>query len=88
MPRKPKWNCKKLECEHDKMTIEDATNLAIIRFLGEPWCEETKQQLSETFRKILPGPYEIDWIMEDHTPRLVLTFPESPETTEWMLLHR
>ena len=70
------------------MTIEDATNLAIIRFLGEPWCEETKQQLSETFRKILPGPYEIDWIMEDHTPELKLTFRESPETTEWMLLHR
>jgi hypothetical protein len=70
------------------MTIEDATNLAIIRFLGEPWCEETKQQLSDTFRKILPGPYEIDWVMEDHTPELKLTFTESPEATEWMLLHR
>jgi len=72
------------------MTIEDATNLAIIRFLGEPWCEETKQQLSETFRKILPGPYEIDWIFEEssNTPRLKLTFPELPEATEWMLLHR
>ena len=52
------------------MTIEDATKLAIIRFLGEPWCEETKQQLSDTFRQILPGPYEIDWVFEDHTPEL------------------
>lgn len=70
------------------MTIEEATTQAIGQFLGEPWDEKTKQQLSDTFRKILPGPYEIDWIMEDHTPQLVLTFPESPETTEWMLLHR
>ena len=77
-----------LACGLDNMTIEQATGPAIIRFLGEPWCEETKQQLSETFRQILPGPYEIDWIMEDHTPELKLTFRESPETTEWMLLHR
>ena len=70
------------------MTIEEATTQAISQFLGEPWDEKTKQQLSDTFRKILPGPYEIDWVFEDHTPQLVLTFPESPETTEWMLLHR
>ena len=70
------------------MTVEDATKLAIIRFLGEPWDEKTKAELSEAFRKILPGPYEIDWVFEDHTPELVLTFQESPETTEWMLLHR
>ena len=70
------------------MTVEDATKLAIGQFLGEPWCEETKAELSETFRQILPGPYEIDCVMEDHTPELVLTFQESPETTEWMLLHR
>ena len=88
MQDQPKKNLLILACGLDNMTIEDATNLAIIRFLGEPWCEETKQQLSETFRKILPGPYEIDWIMEDHTPQLVLTFPETPEATEWMLLHR
>ena len=70
------------------MTVEEATKLAIIRFLGKPWCEETKQQLSETFRQILPGPYEIDWVFEDHTPEVKLTFKESPEATEWMLLHR
>jgi hypothetical protein len=70
------------------MTIEEATKLAIIQFLGEPWCEETKAELSETFRQILPGPYEIDWIMEDHTPELKLTFKESPEATEWMLMHQ
>ena len=70
------------------MTIEDATKLAIIQFLGEPWCEETKAELSEIFRQILPGPYEIDWVMEDHTPELKLTFPDTPEATEWMLMHQ
>ena len=70
------------------MTIEDATKLAIIQFLGEPWCEETKAELSEIFRQILPGPYEIDWVMEDHTPELKLTFPDTPEATEWMLMHK
>jgi hypothetical protein len=70
------------------MTIEDATKLAIIRFLGEPWDAKTKAELSETFRQILPGPYEIDWVMEDHTPELKLTFPDTPEATEWMLMHK
>jgi hypothetical protein len=68
------------------MTIEEATTQAIQVFFGDPWCDETKQKLS-VFRQILPGPYEIDWVFEDHTPQLVLTFRESPETTEWMLIH-
>ena len=88
MQDQPKKNLLTWACGLDNVTIEEATNLAIIRFLGEPWCEETKQQLSEAFRQILPGPYEIDWVFEDHTPELKLTFRESPETTEWMLLHR
>jgi hypothetical protein len=69
------------------MTIEEATTQAIQVFFGDPWCDETKQKLSAVFRQILPGPYEIDWVFEDHTPQLVLTFKESPETTEWMLIH-
>jgi hypothetical protein len=70
------------------MTIEEARIQAISMFFGEPWDEKTKAELSEAFRKILPGPYEIDWVMEDHTPELKLTLRESPEATEWMLLHR
>lgn len=70
------------------MTVEDATKLAIIKFLGEPWDAKTKADLSKGFRLILPGPYEIDWVMEDHTPELKLTFPDTPEATEWMLMHR
>ena len=85
MQDQPKKNLLILACGLDNMTIEQATGLAIIRFLGEPWCKETKQQLSDTFRQILPGPYEIDWVFEDHTPELKLTFPDTPEATEWML---
>lgn len=70
------------------ISIAQAAQQAISLFLGEPWDDETKTLLSEAFRKILPGPYKIDWTMEDHTPELKLTFPESPEATEWMLLHR
>ena len=70
------------------MTIEEATNLAIIKFLGEPWCEGTKAELSETFRQILPGPYEIDWWFDDTMPVLKLTYPETPEATERMLMHQ
>ena len=88
MQDRPKKNLLTWACELDNVTIEEATKLAIIQFLGEPWCEETKAELSETFRQILPGPYEIDWVMEDHTPELKLTFPDTPEATEWMLMHR
>ena len=88
MQDQPNKNFSNSECKLDNVTIEEATNLAIIKFLGEPWDAKTKAELSETFRQILPGPYEIDWWFDDTMPVLKLTFPDTPEATEWMLMHR
>ena len=71
------------------MTIDQAVEHVIRQFFAEPWDDETRQDMSHALRKILPGPYEIEWELDEHgVPQILLQFKESPETTEWILCHR
>lgn len=71
------------------MSIDEAVNHVVELFLGEPFDEETKQDMSLSLRRILPGPYEVEWDLDEHgIPQILLRFKESVETTEWILRHR
>ena len=68
------------------MNITDAVNVAILPYMFEPFDEQVKSEMSEIFKNLLPGNYEIDWELDEHNmPQVKLKFADEAESTMWIL---
>ena len=70
------------------MNITDAVSVATLAYMYEPFDEKVKSEMSEIFKNILPGNYEIDWELDEHNmPQVKLKFADEAESTMWILKH-
>ena len=70
------------------MNITDAVNVATLAYMYEPFDEQVKSEMSEIFKNLLPGNYEIDWEMDEHNmPQVKLKFADEAESILWLLKH-
>jgi hypothetical protein len=62
--------------------------MAITAYMFEPFDKKVKLEMSEIFKKLLPGNYEIDWEMDRHNmPQVMLKFHDEAESIMWFLKH-
>ena len=70
------------------MNITEAVNIVTQTYAFEPWDEHTRTAMSELFKGIIPGNYEIDWEMDEHNmPQVKLKFEDEAESIIWLLKH-
>lgn len=70
------------------MNITEAVDIVTQTYAFEPWDEHTRTAMSELFKGIIPGNYEIDWeIDENNMPQIKLKFTDEAESTMWILKH-
>lgn len=70
------------------MNITDAVNIAITAYMFEPFGKQVKSEMSEIFKNLLPGNYEIDWELDEHNmPQVKLKFEDEAESILWILKH-
>jgi hypothetical protein len=70
------------------LNITEAVNIVTQTYAFEPWDEHTRTAMSELFKGIIPGNYEIDWEMDEHNmPQVKLKFEDEAESIIWLLKH-
>jgi hypothetical protein len=70
------------------LNITEAVDIVALAYAFEPWDEHTRTAMSELFKGIIPGNYEIDWEMNEHNmPQATLKFADDAESVMWILKH-
>lgn len=70
------------------MNITEAVNIVTQTYAFEPFDEHTRTDMSQLFKSMLPGNYEIDWEMDRHNmPQVKLKFDDEAESIIWLLKH-
>jgi len=63
-------------------------NIVTNSFRFEQFDVHTKTAMSELFKSLIPGNYEIDWELDERTmPQVKLKFADEAESTMWILKH-
>ena len=70
------------------MNITEAVEEVLNTYFFEPFDEHTRTDMSQLFKSLLPGNYEIDWEMDEHNmPQVKLKFDDEAESILWLLKH-